>query len=128
MTVRIATRRTRTFILIIFVVAAPLSGCRSKTTELELCPALLLVFAYRRDSVPIRELAKPMNCWIEKPCRQALCACSEEGFRLYSRTAEKGSSRQPAFVHPHTYPLPRRIRAHYQELRVEELTPYNAVG
>jgi hypothetical protein len=47
--------------------------------------------------VPMRELAKtyefwlkPMNCWIEKPFRQALCACSEKGFRLYSLYCREG--------------------------------------
>src|SRR5215208_8249899 len=28
---------------------------------------------------------------------------------IYSRTAEKAHSRKPAFIHPHTYPVPGRM-------------------
>ena len=43
-----------------------------KITELDLCPALLLVFTYRMDRVPMRELVKTYESCVKnllnRPC------------------------------------------------------------
>jgi len=42
-----------------------------------------------------KSLCEELFC-VKKPLDRS-CACSEEGFHLYSRTAKKGSSRKPSF-------------------------------